>query len=378
MGNILSNWANFGRLTMITLMGLAAITFLHHSDFAAQASTVETRLSFIADPQVASQMRMPVALSLLLPIGIKGLVCAILLMGVISGDGIHLHSWSSIFVQDVLLPLRKKPLLLKTHLWMLRGGIIGVAIFAFCFGALFKQTEYVLMWFQVTTAIFVGGAGSAIIGGLYWRRGTSTGAWFGMVTGSVLCLGGIITRQLYPAFPYNGTQISFFAALFSIAAYITVSLLTCRTPHNMDQLLHRGKYAVEPDRTTTMIPGNSLVALQKILGIDDSFTRTDRIVTYGIFCWSLSWFFVVLIGSAIYLLHPFSNETWASYWRITAIWIPLTIASITAVWFTIGCTGDLRKLFHRLRHNALDIHDDGSVPHPVSATPSDSISTKVS
>lgn len=363
MGGILTNWSNFGRVLMLTLMALCAVTFLQHPDFAAGAAKVQAVVAGIPDTQTGGQMRMPIALAYLLPIGIKGIVCAVILMGVISGDGIHLHSWSSIFVQDVVCPLLKRPLSLRAHLQVLRMGIVGVAIFAFCFGALFKQTEYILMWFQVTTVIFVGGAGSAIIGGLYWKRGTTAGAWVGLLTGSTLCISGILTRQWNPAFPLNGTQISFFAALISIAGYILVSLLTCREPHNMDRLLNRGAYAVEPEGGAPVVIPRPGFSFRKMIGIDEHFTRTDRWVTYGVFWWSMIWFIVFAVGTAIYLVHPFSNETWAQYWRITAIWLPLVITAITTVWFTIGNIHDLRLFFRRLKEERVDVHDDGTVTH---------------
>jgi SSS family solute:Na+ symporter len=365
MGNILTVWKNFGLLLMVTLMGACVVTYLQHPDFAAGAASVRQAVEHIADHGIREQMRMPIALSHLLPAGLKGLVCAMILMGVISGDGIHLHSWSSILVQDVIMPLRKRPLPMLEHLRLLRAGIVGVAVFAFCFGALFKQTEYVLMWFQVTTAIFVGGAGSAIIGGLYWKRGTTAGAWVGLLTGSTLCISGILARQWNAAFPLNGTQISFCAALLSIAAYILASLATCRVPHNMDQLLHRGPYAVEPESgEAAAAVGTPRFNLRQIIGIDEHFTRSDRWVAYGIFWWSMFWFGVFLVGSSIYLVHPFSSRVWAQYWRVSAIWLPLAVTIVTTVWFTIGCTSDLRLFFCRLRGERVDVRDDGTVEHP--------------
>ena len=186
MGNFLSNWITYGQLTMITLLGVVTVTFLHQPAYANAVADVQATLGHITDATLAGQARLPVVLAHLLPAGIKGLFGAVLLMGVVCGDGIHLHSWSSIFVQDVLMPLQPKPLGVKQHLLWLRMAIAGVAVFAFSLGALFRQSEYVLMWMQITTVLFVGGAGSAIIGGLYWSRGTTAGAWSGMLTGSLL------------------------------------------------------------------------------------------------------------------------------------------------------------------------------------------------
>lgn len=367
MGNILTIWRNFAITVLITLLAACALTYLQHPDFAAQSAAIEQIVSKIPDASTANQMRMPISLSHLLPVGIKGLLCAVILMGVISGDGIHLHSWSSIFVQDVVLPNLKKPLSIKQHLWLLRAGVVGVAVFAFCFGALFKQTEYIYMWWTVTAAIFVGGAGSAIIGGLYWEKGTTAGAWVGLITGSVLCVSGILIRQWHPDFPLNGTQISFYAGLISISVYVLTSLLTCRAPHNMDKLLHRGVYSVEPEGGASGVKKERVFSLRRLTGIDEHFTRPDRWVAYGVFFWTTTWFSVFLVGSAIYLLHPFSNEFWAKYWHFAQVILPLAIAFITTIWFTIGCYGDLRRFFRRLGEERVDSHDDGTVTY--TATP---------
>ncbi|RZL51524.1 MAG: sodium:proline symporter, partial [Variovorax sp.] len=206
MGAILGKWRLFASSVMVTLLAMAAVTYLHHPDFAAGAAEVNQSLAQIADPATRDQMRVPLTLSHMLPVGIKGMLCAIVLMGILSGDGIHLHSWGSILVQDVIVPLRKKPLTPRQHLNLLRCGVAFVAVFAFCFGALFTQTEKVAMWFSVTQAIYVGGAGAAIIGGLYWSRGTAAGAWAGLLTGSILSTGGIIWRQIDPASPLNGIE----------------------------------------------------------------------------------------------------------------------------------------------------------------------------
>lgn len=366
MGGILGRWRAFAVSVMIIMLAVCALTYL---DSPGGSAMVNDALSKIPDANTANQMRVPVALSHLLPVGLKGMLLSICLMGLIAGDSIHLHSWSSIFIQDVVVPLRKKPLTLAQHLKLLRMAIIGVAIFAFIFGAVFPQTEYVAIWFSVTQAVFTGGAGAAIIGGLYWKNGTAAGAWVGFLVGSILSVGGIGVRiycqhMTGHEFPLNGMQIGFFASIAAVVSYVIVSLLTCKKPHNMDALLHRGAYAEEAESEQLHPEDIKVPFAYRICGIDEHFTRSDRWITLGIFWWSITWFLVFIAGSVGYLIYPWSSAIWADFWFVQAICLPLVISVITAIWFTIGCVCDLRVFFHRLHEEKVDLHDDGVVDSP--------------
>jgi SSS family solute:Na+ symporter len=370
MGGILGRWRGFAGSAMASILAVCILIFLRHPDFAAGASQTRDIVAQIPDHFTAKQMSWPIALTQFLPLGIKGMFCSVILMGLISGDGMALHSWGSILIQDVIVPLRKRPLSTRHHMMLLRMSIVGVAVWALIFGAIFPQTEYLFMYWAVTQAIFVSGAGIAIIGGLYWSRGTTAGAWAGMFTGSVLSVGGILTRALYPAFPLNGLQISFFGALIAVAVYMLVSVLTCRKPHDMDRLLHRGIYAIETDQSeVSERPSKRVSWLNKIVGIDSDFSRSDRWITIGIAGWSMFWFAAFAVGSAWYLCRPWSDLTWAKYWCVTCIWLPLVIGVVTTIWFTIACTLDLRLFFFRLKTEKIDQTDDGSVPENHSEEP---------
>ena len=72
------------------------------------------------------------------------------------------------------------------------------AYFPFFFSTIFTPKQYIQLWWLLTAAVFVGGAGAAIIGGLYWRRGTTAAAWTGALTGSTLAVAGIITGTYWP------------------------------------------------------------------------------------------------------------------------------------------------------------------------------------
>ena len=387
MGAILGGWRGIASTVTITLLGVCAFTYMTHPHFAEGAALVNAQLQTIdGGPQIQSQMRVPVALSHMLPIGIKGVFAAIIFFAMIACDGSYMHSWGSIFIQDVIVPLRKTPLSPKQHIRLLRWSITGVALFAFFFSLLYQQTDYILMFFAITGAIFLGGSGCAILGGLYWKKGTAAAAWAGMITGSVLAVGGLVAQQVWQGLaagiisqlggwggarpmrayllahaekcPINGQVIFFGAMLSSLVVYVAVSLLTCKEDFNMDRMLHRGKYAVE---------GPSPESAQRkwnwggLIGFDREFTRGDKIISGSLFAWSMFWFSVFAVMTVLYLISPWPLSVWSTYWHLYAIIIPVFVGVVTTIWFTWGGTRDLIRLFRDLPNVKRNALDDGSV-----------------
>jgi len=357
----MANWKGLGNGAVITLLAVCAMTYLSHPDFAVQSAAVKAEVSQIAQPQLQTQMTVPIAVVHMLPPGIKGLLCIILLMGVFGGDGTHLLSWGSLFIQDVVVPLRKKPFAPEAHIRLLRWSMTGVAVFAFLFGCFFKQTEYIAMWWAVTEALYVGGAGVAIIGGLYWKKGTTAGAWAGLLTGSGLVTGGIIARQIWgDKFPLNGVQISFFGSISACLVYGIISLLTCRENFNMDRMLHRGVYAVEAEKKFET-KSKTKVTWGRLIGLDEHFTFGDKLLAGGLFGWSMLWFGVFVVGTTWNLIAPWPIAVWSQFWFVVGIGIPVFFAFVTAIWFTWGGIRDMRLFFRRLRAERVDALDNGMV-----------------
>ncbi|MDA0335779.1 MAG: sodium:panthothenate symporter, partial [bacterium] len=146
---------------------------------------------------IHDQMRVPMALRHILPIGVTGVFCALCIFLLISTDTTYMHSWGSIIVQDIVLPVRGRAFTPQQQLRLLRLVIAGVAAFAFFFSLMFAQVDFILMFFAITGAIWLGGAGPCIVGGLYWRRGTSAGAFATLTAGSILAVGGIIAQKTW-------------------------------------------------------------------------------------------------------------------------------------------------------------------------------------
>ncbi|MCC7517809.1 MAG: sodium:proline symporter [Verrucomicrobiae bacterium] len=394
MAAILGNWRGFGKGLFTTLLGIAAYTFLVHPDFAQQAAAAGDILAKIDNPQIANQMRMPVALGLLLPIGVKGVVCALFLLGLIACETSYIHSWGTIFVQDLLVPLRKKPFSTKQHLFLLRLSIVGVGVFGFLFSLLYRQTDYILMFFAITGAIYLGGAGSVIIGGFYWRKGTNAGAWTAMLSGSSLAVFGVLIQQpaiwgkihvllnwaiahvpflgglealrnfaqhLPPKFPIHGQWMYFIAMATAASLYVIVSLLTCREDFNMDRMLHRGKYALDEHGAKMTTTVRTRWTIKKFLGVDAQYTKGDKVITYSLFSWKMFWLAVGAIITLWNFVDRWPLSWWSTYWRVNSVYIPFILAIPTTIWFFWGGIRDLRLLFTDLRNVTRKAHDDGTV-----------------
>ncbi|WOO39621.1 sodium:solute symporter family protein [Rubellicoccus peritrichatus] len=366
MSKIVAQWRVAVGALIPMLFAVCAYVLLTQTQFAGSAQLIQDELATIQDSQIQTQMTTPIALQYLLPIGVFGLFIAVMLAATISTDSTYLHSWGSVFLQDVVMPFRKKPFPPKLHLTLLRISIVGVAIFAFFFSLLFRQTEYIILFFQLTGALFASGAGTCIIGGLYWRKGTAAAAWSAMSTGVLLVIAGFILSRVDPEFPLNYMQIVFVTQLCSILVYMLVSLVTCKEElFDLERMLHRGKYAVSTDQiqgvTSSPSEGSALaVWLNRRLGINADFNRTDRMMYYAtaLLCViMLITFFGLIVWN--FTIRPSENE-WLGFWLIF-IYVSLAIASISTLWILIGGVSNLRDLLYDLKHMARDDSDDGFV-----------------
>ena len=381
MANILTGW-RFRVLMLITIvLPIAIRTMMHHPEYAGQAAAVNEALSPLATEALQSEMRTPHAVAVLLPAGLLGLFCAAMLGAFISTNDTYLHSWAAIFIQDVVLPFRKRPLSPRAHMWLLRSAIFAVAVFAIVFSFFYEPNQYIAMYLALTGAVFVGGAGSAIIGGLYWKRGTTAAAWTAVILGFLLSAFGIVIKQgfvgdalgrvseagwglladpllwIYGNEWITGQILTFAAIVAAIISYISVSLLGPRTEHNLDRLLHRGKYEVAEDR----VEGGTEHAgwLQK-LGFNPEFTGADKWVTIITVTWPLVWTVIFIIGTVYNKVADVSDETWLAWWRGWT-WFVFATGVVVMVWFAIGGFRNLRDLFHGLRERRDDASDDGRV-----------------
>ncbi len=388
---------------------------------------------------IYSQMTVSVALRHLLPSGLIGIFCALMIFLLISTDTSYLHSWGSILVQDFVLPLCRRPLTPPQQLRALRLAIAGVAAFAYLFSSTFAQIDFILMFFAITGA-FWAGAGAVITLGLYWSRGTTQGAFSSLIAGALIALSGFAGQKWWPElysllaahgwdtpishlcdaitswcspyiiwhinpekFPINSQEILFITNGVSLLAFILVSLATCRRPYNMERLLHRGPWRIEsnPAPTPPAAPATasahppvttahpteastpaatcagaatrhslSRYLHERVLGIDNQFTRSDRLIAWAAFLWSFGYIFLLCFVTVVIwnLISPWPDTWWGHYFYTTIYLGTALLGIVFTIWFTWGGLRDLRALFRDLstRRDRSDL-DNGSVIGHISA-----------
>jgi solute:Na+ symporter, SSS family len=357
MAQVLGNWRNYPRNLFLVFIPVVAITVLNHADFAPVAAQVNEVLAGIESTEIQSQVQVPLVLRFLLPTGLLGAFAAVMLAAFISTHDTYLHSWGSIFIQDVILPFRKKPLSPEQHIKLLRYSIFGVAVFIFFFSLLFQQSQNIYLFFAVTGAIFVGGAGAVIIGGLYWKKGTTTAAWSALISGSSIAILGTVLTTIYQDFPINGQWFWFLSMVGASVVYITVSLLDKKPSFNMDKMLHRGEFAIEGEKKIIdAAPSKGW----KMLGMGNEFTKGDKFIYIISYTWIIGWTVIFLGGTVYNLSHDIPDTNWMSYWKYYVI-IYAFVSAIVVIWFTIGGVIDMKAMFKKLGEMKRDVADDGHV-----------------
>lgn len=357
MGEVLGNLRDIPKWLFLVFIPIVAYTVLHHPHFAGVAGQVNQTLGGVGTKAIQSQLRIPLVLSKILPVGVMGAFLAVMVMATIGTHNSYMHSWGSIFIQDIIMPFRKKPFEPQEHLKVLRYSILGVCIFIFLFSLFFPMTDYIFLYFAITAAIFVGGSGAVIIGGLYWKKGTTAAAWSALIVGCVISVTGIILQQIYPNFPINGQYFWGISMGVSTLVYIIVSLLSGKEDFNMDKMLHRGQYAIKEESVVVdKVPVKGL----KMLGMGKEFTKGDKIIYLAAYSWTFLWVIVFIIGTILSFSGNMSDSSWMLFWK-TFVMINLFVSLIVIVWFAIGGIKDFKDMLYRLKTMVRDHKDDGRV-----------------
>ena len=346
------------------------------------------------------QLMLPVTLRNMLPKGMMGLFCLLIVLLMISTDDTRIFSATITVSQDVILPLRKKKLTPREHMWMVRWVAIGIGVFFFLGSSFMSQLDYISLFVSLMCTMWLGGCGPMLILGLYSRFGTTIGAWTSLLTGVFMGIAGIFVQRnwagiVYPWLrdsgllegvtnaltviskplpfidwskvvqercPINSYEWYFITMMVTLILYIVVSFATCREKFNLDRMLHRGKYALDEQREIKSAWTWKNI-FNKLIGITPEYSKGDKFVAWSYFVYSFIYrfgltFILVLVWNAI---TPWTIELWSWYFLITILIVPGVMAAVTAVWFAIGGVIDLRRMFIDLETRTINELDDGRV-----------------
>ncbi|MEM7230231.1 MAG: sodium:solute symporter [Planctomycetota bacterium] len=398
MGAVLYIWNDIGKMLFTTVVPVLVFVLLHHADWGRVQVGVQETAGLIESDQIRSQMLVPMTLREVLPVGLRGMMAAMMLGAFISTHTTYMHSWSSIFIQDVVLPLRSKKsgLSQRAQLRLLRGAACGVAMFALIFSTFVLHVEAVLLYFAATGAIFVGWSGAVIIGGLYWRYGTARSAWVAAIAGILLVVAGLVLQQANQVWRDDG--VAFFGLLNwlgqtraeSLAASVEHALpngqqlwgwamVVCsvlyvaaafpfRRRFDLDRLLHRGAYRDDRAPAATPAAPSRWSAALRMVGVTEEFTRRDRWLYVVTIAFNGAWIGVLAIGSAFVGWHVLVQDgnvrdldsAWIRFWQIK-IWIMVAVSATVTVWLMIGGFRNVIQLLRALRLRDVSEHDTGIV-----------------
>lgn len=380
MAGLLGTWRVMVQNSLFIFIPVCAIAFFNNPQFAPAAAEVNAALANIADAQVRSQMTVPMFLKYIMPVGLVGVFAAMMFAAMLSTDDTYMHSWGSIFIQDVILPFRKKPFAPKTHIRLLQCSIVFVGVFAVSFSYFFSQTEAILLFMQITGAIYMGGGGAVLIGGLYTRFGTTAGAWAAMLGGSSFSVGMLLLQQKWRTLvapfladnfdwawlvdhrercPING-QIAFIIACgVGVFLYTAVSFIdrkiNRRKDFNLERMLHRGIYDTTGEHAKA---GNAGVL--KLLGLTAEFTFGDRVIFFLTLGWTLLGAAIFAVGSLGEAFFKIPDIVWLELWKYYVMSM-FVIGFFATVWFMIGGGFDVVALFRAMTGSKRNDADDGMV-----------------
>ena len=139
-------------------------------------------------------LAMPWMLADILPTGILGLVVAGMLAASISTYAGYFLGWSSIIAQDIVAPLLGRELSTAARLNLTRLTVVGLTVFIMIWSLVYDLPGPAYFYLQVTANLFMAPTLIVVVGGLYWRRASATGAVLSFVLGALASLAYLVPR----------------------------------------------------------------------------------------------------------------------------------------------------------------------------------------
>lgn len=366
------------------------------------ATDTEANSTFRQFRTLYRQLMLASSMRKLLPTGLMGLFCLLLVLAMISTDDTRIYSATLTVTQDCIVPLLKKDLTPEKHILIIRIVAISIGVF-FCFGSFFmSQLDYINMYSNMICSLWMGGCGPVLMFGLYSRFGTAAGAWTSLLSGMFISFFTIMIQRNWPnavypflvrhnwqdavgkfletvsrpmspwiewhmdavKCPINSYEFYFITMLITVILYIVVSYATCKEPFNLERMLHRGKYNVANEyKSQEKMSWAPMALVRRMVGITPEYTKGDKFIAWFYFVYTFGYSFLgsFLLVAIWNYVTPWPLEWWGHYFLIVTLIIPGIMAFVSTFWFGIGGVVDIIRMFKELKNRIINPLDNGLV-----------------
>jgi SSS family solute:Na+ symporter len=169
-------------------------------------------------PEVDPEMGLPMTIKYVLPIGATGIVIASYFSAIMSTADSCLMASSGNFVNDLFKRFSKKSRSENHHIRVSQIVTLLIGIIAIVLASRFTMVLDAILY---AYAFMVSGLFVPTLGAYFWRKRSSVGAFWGMLSGGVLTLTLIIFNTNLPL----GLDATFYGILLSAIVFLSVSLL---------------------------------------------------------------------------------------------------------------------------------------------------------
>ncbi|MEY4939764.1 MAG: hypothetical protein RIQ93_1499 [Verrucomicrobiota bacterium] len=161
---------------------------------------------------------MPQYLSIVLPIGLIGLVVAAMLAAEMSTDSGYMLTWATVIYNDLITPCLRKPLAPQSQLLLTRGLVLGIAVFLLFYGLWYQVPGNAWDYLAVTGNIYLASVFTLLVAGLYWPRANAVGAGAALVLGAIGPIVFLVLGKTYNIAPEIAGASSFALAAVGMVA----------------------------------------------------------------------------------------------------------------------------------------------------------------
>ena len=170
-----------GRALMPMMWGICALTYF------AGVDAIPLIPLPMQDGAPDTAAAMPAYLSQILPAGVRGLMVAAALAAMMSTFDSYLLCWSSILVNDIVLPLRPE-MTDREKIRLTRLAVVACGIFVLSWGYLYKPPETFFRFMAITGTMYSASVLLTTAAGLYWKKANTVGTLTSLVVAGTLPL----------------------------------------------------------------------------------------------------------------------------------------------------------------------------------------------